>query len=236
MHDGLDVVALLYANVQIAGAVAGDEELLECLKRGFVREAPCLDVGLVVRKEILVDASKSAVVLALAPHRVVEDAKRLQRFVESTRTVQRNVRKRRGDVGKPSFLGFDAIAFYEVQNGLDGKTRVLEEIDSLGIALRAAFRETRIDFAEPCAKSVADRRREVCRQVEDDALLAKCRSRCAARGHLLIRMQVGNLLHRPKERETLPVHKRGRLGIQHLLESDARARHVARAFGDEPLK
>ena len=83
---------------------------------------------------------------------------------------------------------------------------------------------------------VADRRREVCRQVEDDALLAKCRSRCAARGHLLIRMQVGNLLHRPKERETLPVHKRGRLGLQHLLESDARARHVARAFGDEPLK
>ena len=165
----------------------------------------------------------------------MEDAKRLQRFVESARAVQRNVRKRRGDFGKPSSLGFDAIAIYEAQNGLDGKTRVLEEIDSLGIALRAAFRETRIDFAEPCAKSIAYRRTEVRRQVEDNALLAKSRAGRAAGIHLRVGVQIWDLPHRAQERKPLAVHERRSLRLQHFLKADPGPRLVADPFRDEPL-
>ena len=76
-HHALPVVALLHTDVEIAVAVARDEELLHFLKRGLGGQASRLDVRVVVREEVLVDASEAAVVFPFAPHRVMEDAQAL---------------------------------------------------------------------------------------------------------------------------------------------------------------
>ena len=175
-------------------------------------------------------------VLALAPQRVVEDAERLERLVERARALARHLRERRGDLGKAALLGGGAVALGEAEHRLDGEARVLEELDALSIAVRAALREARVDLVEARAESVADRRTEVGRQVEDDAFLAERGPLRAARVHLGVGVQVGDLLHGPEEGEALAVHKRGCLGLQHLLEADARTRLVADAFGHEAVE
>ena len=129
----------------------------------------------------------------------MEDSKRLERLVERARAVQRNVRKRRGDFRKAALLGLGAVSRDKVQHRLDGEPCVLEELNPLRVAGGAARGKARVDFRKPRPESVADRRGEVRRQVEDDALLAKRRAGCAARVHLRIGVQIRDLLDRPQE-------------------------------------
>ena len=152
-------------------------------------------------------------VFAFAPHRVVENAKRLQRLVESASAVQRNVRKRRGDIHEAAFLSFRAIALDEAKHRLYGKTRILEKLDALSVAVCAALRKASVDLCEPYAKSVAYRRRKVRRQVEDYALLAKSRACSAASVHLGVSVQIGNLPHRAQKSDALAIHELWPLGF-----------------------
>ena len=234
-HHGLAVVALLHADVEVAVAVAGDEELLQQLQRAVAVEAARREVGLEVGQQILVDPTKAAVVFALAPHRVVQDAKRLERLAEGARAKARHARERLRDVAEPASRRGGAVALYELQHRLDGEDRVLEEVDARRVALGAGAFEAAAHLREAGVEPVADRGAEVGGEVEDDALLAECRAGGAARVHLGVGVQVGDLVDRAREGDALAVEENGvlALGAEHLLQADAGARLVGRPLGNE---
>ena len=128
------------------------------------------------------------------------------------------------------------VAVDEAEDGLDGQRGVGEEGDALGVVLGAGAREAGLDLGEARVESGGDRRAEVRRQVEDDALLAESRAGGAARVHFRVAVEVGDLLHRAQEVEAFAVHERGRLGGEHLLEADAGAGLVVGLLGDEAVE
>ena len=174
-------------------------------------------------------------VLALTPHRVVEDAERLQCLAQRASAETRNARKRLGNVGEPALFGGGSVALDEAKHGLDGEDRVFEELNALGIILGAAAGEARAHLGEAGVESVADGRREVGGEVEDDTLLAERGAGGATRGHLLLRVEVGDLANGAGKGDALAVEERGGLafGAEHFLQADAGARLVGRALGDE---
>ena len=235
-HHGLAVVALLDADIKVAVAVAGDEELLQQLQRTLAVEPARRQVGLEVGQQILVDATEAAVVFALAPHRVVQNAQRLERLAEGSRAESRNAGERLRNVIEPARFRGGAVALRKLQHRLDGEDRVLEEVDARRVALGAGAGEAFAHLRETRVEAVADRGAEVGGEVEDDALLAERRAGGAARIHLGVGVQLGDLADRAREREALAVEERGRfaLGAEHLLQADAGARLVGRPLLDEP--
>ena len=235
-HHRLSVVALLDADVEVAVAVARDEELLQQLQRAVAVEPTRRKVGLVVGQQILVNAAETAMVFALAPHRVVQDAERLERLAEGARTEARDAPERLGDVVEPASLGGGAVALDEAEHGLDRENGVFEEFDALRVSLGAGAGEAVAHLRETRVEAVADRGTEVGGEVEDDALLAERRAGGAAGVHLFLRVQLGDLADSSRERDSLAVEEYGvlALGAEHLLQPDAGARPVGRALRDEP--
>ena len=100
--DGLAVVALLDADVKIAVAVAGDEELLELLERLVLRQQARVHVMPVIGIQELVNAAEGIVVVAVAPHGVVQQAQKLQRLEKRPGRVGRDPGEHVGDAEIPS--------------------------------------------------------------------------------------------------------------------------------------
>ena len=106
------------------------------------------------------------------------------------------------------------------------------------IALGAGALETRAHLGEAGVEAIADSRTEVSRDVEDNALLTEGSTGGAARVHLRIAMEVGDLADSASEGDALAV-KEGRLlalSAKHLAEADACARHVWRFLRDKALQ
>lgn len=95
--DGLAVVALLDADVKVAVAVAGDEELLELLERLVLCQQARVHVMPVIGIQELVNAAEGIVVVAVAPHGVVQQAQKLQRLEKRPGRVGRNPGEHVGD-------------------------------------------------------------------------------------------------------------------------------------------
>ena len=163
----------------------------------------------------------------------MEYAQRLQRLVQSARAVAQ--RRRHGMVRLPRRTR-RIVPLRELHHGLHGQHRVFKELHAFRVAFAAAFCETRLHLAETRSESVAYRQREIRRQVEYDALLSEGSSGSSPRGHFGLRVQIGNLFHRPHKGETFTFHERGLFRLQHFLESDPGACHVARAIGDKALE
>ena len=175
-------------------------------------------------------------VFALAPHRVVQDAQRLQRLAEGARAEARDAGERLRDVVEPARLRGGAVALDEAEHGLDRQDGVLEELDALRVVLGAGAGKAFAHLREARVEAVADRGAEVGGEIEDDALFAEGRARGAAGVHLFLRVQLGNLPDGSRERDALAVEEDGvlALGAEHLLQADACARLVGRALRDEP--
>ena len=175
-------------------------------------------------------------VLALAPHRVVEDAQALQRLVERARAARGHLGERLGHFREALFGRRGAVAVRKLQHGRRGEDRVAEERDALRVALGAAARDAGLHLGDARKQAVADRGAEVGREVEHHALLAERRAGRAERGHLVLGVEVGDLLHGAEERDRLALHERGPLRLEHRDEAHAGARGVVGLRGDEHVQ
>ena len=81
-HQALPVIALLHADVQVAVAVKGEEEILQHLLRSFPGQAAFGDILFVVGQHILVKATHGIVINIAGPQAEVQRAEGLQRGEE----------------------------------------------------------------------------------------------------------------------------------------------------------
>ena len=93
-YDRLPIVALLDADVKIAVTVTGDEKLFKLLECFVFCQKPRIQIVPVIGVQELVDAADGIVIVAVAPHGVVQQAQELQRLKKRFGRVRGNFGKR----------------------------------------------------------------------------------------------------------------------------------------------
>ena len=137
-HHALAVVALLHADVKVAVAIEGEEELLRQCKRLFLGEPAGLDIRFIVGIHVLIVAAHGVVVDVGGPQAEVQDAEHLHRRQVAVRTIADSMGQ-----------GLVLVAVRVSDHRIDGRAHIL-------VACVPARQQAALQHALPVAGDVAD--------------------------------------------------------------------------------
>ena len=132
-RDGLPVVALLDAGVEVGVAIERDEELRQQLLGSGDLERSRREVRGKIRPQVLVEATEADVVVPGEPDHGLQQPQRLERFVERPRRLRRDALQDGRDVVPTEAARLGRVAGGQREHGVDRLDRSVEELDRGGV-------------------------------------------------------------------------------------------------------
>ena len=182
-----------------------------------MRQNAVVKIMLEIGEHILVKPSDAVVIFAFTPQRVVEDAEELKSLMECRGTVFRNFGENGGDFRAAFLFGGFAIAFRQIDDGIDARNGRFQKFDAHIIMLFASDGQTVNGDLTACAKPRLDGRGVVWTDVEDKAFFMEI----GFGTHVLpflFRELFGNLLDGSREGDAFIQDERGRFRRKHRFQ------------------
>ena len=225
-HDRLSVVALLDADVKIAVAVTGDEKLFKLLECFVFCQKPRIQIVPVIGVQELVDAADGIVIVAVAPHGVVQQAQELQRLKKRFGRVRGNFGKRvrNGQVAHAQSLL--TVARGEVRH--DGK-HVQHSLQKFLLLRCFRLFQLRANFFCLFRKAVRHQHAVIGAHIEYAAIFME-RVRLVQALVLFFRVNLRDGAHGAQQRDALVRENDGRLLRQHIAQPRDRALHIVKSL------
>lgn len=223
-YDGLPVVALLDADVKVAVAVAGDEKLLQQLKRPVLCQKPCVQIVPVIGVQELVDTADGIVIVAVAPHGVMQQAQELQRFEKRLGRVGGDLGKRVRNRLVAYAQRLLAVARGEVRH--DGK-HVQHGLQKFLLLRRFCLFQLRANLFGLFRKAVRHQHPVIGAHIEYAAVFME-RVRLVQLPVLFFCVDLRNGAHGAQQRDALIRENDGRFLRQHIAQPCDRALHIVK--------